>query len=163
MSGWILRLCGLSMLCAAAMALCPEGAAKKALKTVCSFVIVSGILSLGLGFDWDSYALRLEEYRLQGQQLAQNGEDSSRAMTRLVIQRQCAAYILDKAQALGMDIECSVSASWNTQGYWVPYACTVEGGYTEGQRRELSAWIEANLGIPASGQHWTTQEEQSGT
>lgn len=156
MSAVIMRLVGAAMLCAAALALAPSGQLRQALQFVCAVVLVCALLASLGAFDWQGYALHLEEYRLEGEALANAGKDTAQVQTRLVIQQQCAAYILDKAQAMGLaNCRCSVTAQWSTEGYWVPTACSIETACSDLQRAELTAWIEANLGIPGQSQQWS--------
>ena len=158
MRDWIIRLVAVSALTSAAMAIAPEGAAKKALGAVCAFVMLSAALSCVFKMDSYTYALNLEQYREEGERIATKGQESSQTETRLVIQETSEAYILDKAAQLGVNIaRCKVRAIWSTEGYWVPYSCTIssEGGMSDA----LSVWIEAQLGIPRESQEWITLEE----
>lgn len=72
-------------------------------------------------------------------------------MNRPVIEAEYAAYILDKAAALGAAVTgASVSVRWTTEGVWVPAAAEVRGLYSA----PLAAAIEAELGIAREEIRW---------
>ena len=92
-------------------------------------------------------------YGEEARRTAEGGQEEARELNRSVIEAECAAYILDKAEALGLEAcEAAVQADWDAEGFWVPRRCSVRrtGGYDAA----LSAAIEAELGIPAERQEW---------
>ena len=80
------------------------------------------------------------------------GEEADR-LNRTIIERECAAYILDKADALGLAVSsAAVTARWSEEGFWYPWES--RAACSESDRETLSAVIEAELGIPAERQSW---------
>ena len=80
------------------------------------------------------------------------GEEADR-LNRTIIERECAAYILDKADALGISAaDAAVTARWSEEGFWYPWESRVS--CPEGGRAALSEAIEAELGIPPERQSW---------
>lgn len=160
MSAWIMRLTGVSFLCAAVMSLTPAKG-RRSVGIVCGFALASVMLSAVSSLNWDNYALYIQEYMQQGEALAQDGLEEQQIQTRLIIEERCEAYILDKARALGIsDCEAAVTARWNAQGYWVPHSCRVSSSADEQGRAQLCAWIEGELGIPSDRLVWTQTEER---
>ena len=80
------------------------------------------------------------------------GEEADR-LNRTIIERECAAYILDNADALGISAaDAAVTARWSEEGFWYPWESRVS--CPEGGRAALSEAIEAELGIPPERQSW---------
>ena len=60
-----------------------------------------------------------------------------------------ATYILEKGKSLGADIAVDVSLDSLT-----PNAVVITGAVSPFVKKELSVWIEENLGIPLEAQQW---------
>lgn len=83
--------------------------------------------------------------------VAEGEEMSGRAIAQFIIQ-ETEAYILHKAAALGMDIRVDVYLSEGE--FPVPEAAVIQGEYSDIQKQELSAMMEAELGITGEDQRW---------
>ena len=75
-------------------------------------------------------------------------------LSKVIIEEQSEAYILDKATSLDMDVTAEVEARRGDGELWYPYEATLSGEYTDAQKNELSELIEAELAIPAQRQNW---------
>ena len=152
----IRQLCLLSVLCGVAMSLAPEGAVKKVLTIACSAVLISAVIQPLAGLDFSAYALELAKNSERETAFLENNGDLNDRLNRLVIQEQCQAYILDKAEALGLRLDrVTVLAQWNSEGLWVPYSAELAGTDNEQERKKLGTAIEAELGIPEERQQWS--------
>ena len=121
MSEALRQLCGLSLFCGIALGLMPEGGVKKAASIACTVVLIMTVL-LPLGaLDLSEYSLELAKYREMGEQLEEKGSEARDSMSRTVIERECEAYIMDKAEVLGIELTAvKVRAFWSSEGVWVP-------------------------------------------
>ena len=138
-TAWIRALAGAAVFCAIALALCPEGRPKRVLRAACGVVMAAALLSPALGLDMQA---------LPGEA----GQEADR-LNRTIIELECAAYILDKADALGLAVSsAAVTARWSEEGFWYPWES--RAACSESDRETLSAVIEAELGIPAERQSW---------
>lgn len=63
------------------------------------------------------------------------------------------AYILDKAQALEMDITVEIIVE-TTSGYPIPWEARLKGSWTVSQKAQLTEVIREELGIPVDRQRW---------
>lgn len=153
------QLCGLSLFCGIALGLMPEGGVKKAASIACTVVLVMTVL-LPLGtLDLSHYSLELAKYREMGEQLEEKGSEVRDSMSRTVIEQECEAYIMDKAEALGIGVdEVNVRAFWNSEGVWVPESAEIRSGCGESEKKRLSDVIFADLGIPAEKLEWSGNE-----
>ena len=154
---WIMSLCGVAVVSAIALGLTPKGRVRNVTKLVCGLVTVIVLIKPVLGFDFSAYSMNLAEYGAAAETGANNLQDTNERLLRAIIEEECAAYILDKAQVLSLDAtSVTVTAKWGDENAWYPYEAwlTVRGG--EADRERLRNAIEADLGIPGERQHWDT-------
>ncbi len=71
-----------------------------------------------------------------------------------LITEQTRAYILDKAGALGIEVEPQIELAALSEHYRYPYRVTLRGSWTAQSRQELSQYISQTLGIPEERQIW---------
>ena len=159
-NAWVLKLTGTAIVSACAIALCPEGRAKRAVQLACGIASVIALVSIAADFDFTEYSSILARYRERAEEVSQGAAFDAKTMTRFSIEEECAAYILDKAEERGLTgLTVSVTAAWDSEGYWYPVRCSVAGDITEGDRAGLARVIEADLGIPLSAQTWSILNE----
>ena len=153
----IRQLCAMSILCGAALSIAPAGVVKRVLELVCSAVLISAVAKPLIGVDFTAYALELARYKEREAEFVDNSEALRDRLNRLVIEEKYETYIMDKAEELGDEIGgAEVTARWSTEGCWVPWSVQIHcAGGTE-EHRELSGRIEAELGIPAERQQWSS-------
>ena len=152
---WILGLVGAAVFCALATELTPPGMVKRVLHTLCGIVMALTLVSPLLRFDFSAYSLNLAKYRENAAALHQSAQEISDELSRRLIEDECRAYILDKAQELGLDVEAvSVRVRWSSEGFWYPVEAAVSAPYNG----DLSRCMESELGIPESSQNWSGNE-----
>ena len=95
----------------------------------------------------------LRQYSID-EQFIQDAVQAEQKKTEALITRQTAAYILDKAAALGAEVQVEVTLAALSESYSYPYALTLTGRWTPQQQRELSAYIAQTLGVPPERQTW---------
>ena len=76
-----------------------------------------------------------------------------------LISEQTRAYILDKARALGADLEVEIELAALSEHYCYPYRVTLRGQWLPDQKKSLSSYIADTLGIPEERQIWIMTEE----
>ena len=153
--GWILALTGAAAFCAIALALCPEGRARSVLKLACGCVMLTALLSPLAGIDVTDIARAAARFREAADAVASGAGEAARELERKVIERECEAYISDRADALSTPLAgCRVEARWSGEGYWYPWSCALAGPHSG----RLAEAIEAELGIPAERQSWEAEQ-----
>lgn len=158
---WILGLTGAAILTAVAMAVTPEGRVKKVTQLVCGAVVILALISPVVGFDYETFAISAAMYRQQGQEYSQSLEESSAAITRLIIEEECEAYILDKGARAGAgEMTVSVEAQWSEEGCWYPCMAEIKTDADESVKKELCMYIEGELGIPEEKIIWSVDDEK---
>lgn len=152
-------LCAMSLLCGAAMSISPEGSVKKIMSVLCAAALIMSVLMPLKSFDYASYALELAKLQEREQDLQTNGEEINSRLNRLVIQSEYQAYIMDKAEKLGLKAErVKVGVEWSTEGLWVPASAEIDCSGEEKLKKSLSEIISSELGIPPEKQYWSENE-----
>ncbi len=100
--------------------------------------------------DPEDYLKRYQPDEALIDEAVQDGQNRAEAL----ITEQTCAYILDKAAALGAEVQAEVTLAALSEHYAYPWAVTITGRWTQAQRRALSDYIAQTLGIPPERQTW---------
>ena len=111
-------------------------------------VVVSPLLDVRL----DSVFDYLDDLKFEGATVATEGENNAKAAMADIITGQTQAYILDKAKTLGAELVVTVKVT----DALPPVPCEVEilGDISPYARRDLSEYIQTQLGVGAEAQKW---------
>ena len=154
-TAWIRALAGAAVFCAIALALCPEGRPKRVLRAACGVVMAAALLSPALGLDMQALPEAVARYGEAARSVAGEAGQEADRLNRTIIERECAAYILDKAEELGANVSgVKVQAQWNLDGLWVPYSAEIDLPDIGSAKAALEGMIQNELGIPAERQMW---------
>jgi len=148
---WVCSVAFAGGLCAVCMYLCPAGRVKYVLQMASACVMVLAMFSPFLKLRPDDYASILAGYREQSLEVMSVSDGSAERLNRLVIEREYAEYILDKAQTYDLALSSvDVRAAWDSGGYWVPH----EAVYTTSDPvpEEFLREVTKELGIPEERQ-----------
>jgi hypothetical protein len=160
MKNWIMMLTASAILSAIALAVTPEGAVKKVVTFACGLAMLSALISPLLKFDVDGFTKHLRTYNAEAEKFSAEITEVNDSLSRLIIERQSEAYILDKGKEFGMEnLNVEITAKWSTEGYWYPYEAKITsdpGGVAE---TELKYILEADFGIPQDRQIWSAEDE----
>ena len=156
---WLTGITCAALIAALAERLTPQGPVRRIVGLTCGLVLLTVLLAPILPLRGDALAGALTEYRLELEDYRQALEGESQAAMKSIIEEQCAAYIQDKADALGIPCTVAVEAEELEGGWPVPRHVTVSGALSAEQREELTALIEAELAVPAEEQTYLSQEE----
>ena len=147
---WLTSVVVVSVLLAVVQTLIPEGTVRKIGAFTGGLILVVTLLQPLLGVDFEDLELRLEQSRETVEQRQQELEQAGEREMAELIERQTAAYIWDKADALGLDLSAEVRVERGPDGIPLPVSATLTGTYSEA----LSAYLERELGIPRERQVW---------
>ena len=145
---WLSAVVAVAMLLTVAQALTPEGTIRKIASFTGGLILLVTLLQPVLGADLSRLDLNLDTYG-QAIQKRQLEEAGSVELTER-IETQTAAYISDKADALGLTVTVRVETQPGASGVPVPWSAEVTGPRSEA----LAAYIEEELGIPRGRQIW---------
>ncbi len=157
--GWLLSIIAASILCALADSIMPPGSVKRVGRLVCGMVLLCVVLApvsrldLKGGQGWlDSYFAGLEVRK------AELNEQVNEGM-KVIIEQQYAAYIVDKAEEMGLSCTARVSCRAGEEGLYVPDTVQVAGIRSDVEQSRLTQMIQEKLGVPLERQVYNCEEE----
>ena len=147
---WLTSVVAVSVLLAVAQTLVPEGTIRKIAGFTGGLILLTVLLQPLLGTEPERVVLRPEEYQNEMKALQQELERAGEEELAELIETQTAAYIMNKADSLGIRVQVRVQTETGADGIPVPVAAELWGSRSE----ELSAYVERELGISVERQVW---------
>ena len=151
---WLIGIVCCAVAVAIADNLMPKGAVKRVSKLLCGIILLIATVKPLIDIDFSTLSRYMVEYNNAAGQYSADLSEVNERLSKVIIEEQSAAYILDKATSLDMDVTAEVEARRGDGELWYPYEATLSGEYTDAQKNELSELIEAELAIPAQRQNW---------
>lgn len=150
---WLLSVTCAAVIAALATALCPEGFGKKLTRSAGGLLLLLAALGPAAGLEEGDMADAFAKYRAQGDPAVQAMAQEDGETRKAIIARQSAAYISDKAAALGIqDPQVWVTCRLTGEGYPAPETVTVRGSGSEEAWLALQRAITADFGLDESAQ-----------
>jgi len=157
---WVMGICGVSLITGIVMSATPAGRVKRVLCLVCGMAMIVTLISPVIAFDYDSFSQFLVDGNYGIDSYGIILDEENERLTRVIIQEDVSAYILDKARFMGIDeLSVTINTELTEDGNWYPYEAWIEGGCTDSEMSELSDYIEADFGIPPERQYWSSADE----
>ena len=157
---WLIGVTAAALVVALADCLAPDGAVKKIGKLTGGLLLAVAILQPLVGVDYASLSGILTNYRLEAEGYSNALETENLRLVKSIIEEQTAAYIQDKAAALGVDCTAEVTCQADDNGSLYPASVIVYGELTREQTDALSRTIEGDLAIPAQNQQYERTKER---
>lgn len=149
---YLIGITAAAVICGIAVKLTGKGLPGSAVRLMAgvfmALTVVSPLVSIKLEGLTD-FALDIQS---DADAIVSQGESFSKEAVREIISEQAGAYILDKAESLGLHLTVEVAVSEDE--YPVPCGVTLRGDISPYAKSVLSDYIEGNLGIPAEEQQW---------
>ena len=155
---WLLGVTCTALVLAIADSLAPEGNAKKVCRLAGGLALLIAAVSPVLRVDGESLSRAVSEYQTSVWVYERELEEKNVLLYQSIIEETAAAYIVDKAEELGISCQAEVTFAYDEDGVPYPWEVTARGVWTEDQRSRLSGLIESDLGI--SGQRQYYEERQ---
>ena len=157
--GWLLTVIGASLICALADALMPPGAVRRVGKLVCGLVLLGVVLSPLTEVDLPGGQRWVTDYLASLEARESDLTETVNSQMKIIIEREYAAYIVDKAARLGLTCDPRVECGLSEEGLYFPVRVRVSGALTEEERARLAGMIAEDLGVPESEQLYITEED----
>jgi hypothetical protein len=93
----------------------------------------------------------VEVYSIQAEEAVLEGELMMETQTQAIIKSRLEAYILDKAEVMGVSLEVNIALNENG----LPISVRLSGAVPPGAKKRLQSIIETDLGIPKEAQKWS--------
>ena len=153
---WLMGVTCAAMILALAEGLSPAGGPKRAARLAGGLLLLLAVVKPLISLDGSALTRAMTEYRLDAEYSAQALEEENKTLMMDIIEAQSAAYIQDKAAALGITCTVQVEADEAAE-YPIPAiskVVTITGELSREEREALTEQIEADFAIPADRQYY---------
>ena len=151
---WLMGMACAAMAAALAQSLAPEGGPRRICRMAGSRVLLLAMVSPLLQLDEGALSRLAREYQAQAGGYTQTLEEENRLRYESIIEAQSAAYIVDKAAALGISCQAEVVCRCDGEDVPCPYQVQIRGEMSQEQRQLLAQLLESDLGIPPQRQQF---------
>lgn len=150
---YLLSLAGCGMLLTLVLTVLRPGTIRTITGIMGGLLMILAAVSPVVKLDPDSIAETIWSMQVDGEELRNGVEFGSRELLSQVIRERCAAYILDKAAAMGVNLEVNITLE-ETGDLPYPIAVTITGNWSPSEQKALQDYISGELGIPRERQEW---------
>lgn len=161
LGSWLLGVTAAAILCALADRLMPDGAVRQAGKVTLGLVMLLALIRPLFQLEVEPPGALWEGYRAQTAAQVQELEEERDGAMKVLIERELAAYIVDKAEQLGAACTAQVTCRAGENGVFLPERAEVQGCFTPEQQEALAQILEEELGISRDQQTIQTEEEST--
>lgn len=152
---WLLGITCAAMILALANGIMPEGGVKKMARLTGGLILMLAILKPVLTLRTGSLPEYFQNYQETMQEYELELEEGNSVLLADIIEEKTEAYILKKADELGVACKVKVRTETGEDGIPYPYRAEIDGDWNEA----LSGSIEQELNIPASRQTWSGKKD----
>ncbi|HIT31348.1 MAG TPA: stage III sporulation protein AF [Candidatus Enterenecus stercoripullorum] len=156
---WLLGMACAAMAAALAQSLAPEGGPKRICRLAGALVLLLAAVSPLLKLDEGVLSRLAEDYQVTMGGYTDALEEENNLLYQSIIERQTAAYIVDKAEELGISCQAEVKYRYDQDGAPYPYEARLRGTWTQEQREGLEEMLEEDLDIPPERQLFERTQE----
>ncbi len=147
--GWLTSIAAVTLMLTVVQTLVPEGTVRRITGFTGGLLLLAALLQPVLRTDLERLRLDFSDYRAAIEERAEELDAGGKEELAAIIAGRTAAYISDKADALGLAVTVRVQTE-PEEGIPIPVSAELTGPYS----RELADWIAGELGIPAERQVW---------
>lgn len=147
---WLRSVAAVTLLLSVVQILIPEGALRRVAGFTGGLLLLAALLQPLRRADFGWLGLDFTVYRAEIEARSAELSASEKEALADIIEARTAAYISDKADALGSPVAVRVETRPGEDGVPLPWSAELEGPRSQA----LAAWVEGELGIPAERQVW---------
>ena len=155
---WLLGVACTAMVLAIAQSLAPEGGAKRVCRMAGGLALLLAAVGPVLRLDGGLLTQALEKYSSQAQVCQNDLEEKNNLLYQTIIEEEAAAYIVDKAEEMGIPCQAEVTFSYDEDGVPCPWEVTAWGVWTQEGREAVGRLLEDDLGVPPERQHYEERQ-----
>lgn len=154
---WLLGITCAAMVLALAESLAPEGSVKRVCRLAGGLVLLLAAIGPVVKLDEGKLARLTRDYHVEAEEYGEELTRQQEILYESIIAEECAAYILDKAEKLGISCRAEVTVAWQ-DGVPQPHTAIIAGTWTAQQHEALCGIIESELGIDRALQYYEEKE-----
>ena len=153
MRAYLIQITAAAILAALIRKLAPKSGAGRGARLGAGLLVLLCLLQPVQRFVRDGSALFSKDWGQIDPMTTDAVEQEANRLMESLISDQAEAYILDKARAMGLEAEVTVTTRLEDR-YPVPWSVTIRGSPTGQQKAALESEIQEALGIPPERQEW---------
>ena len=147
---WLTSIAAVTLMLTVVQTLVPEGTLRKISGFTGGLLLLAALLQPVLKTDLGRLRLDFSGYEEAIETRTAELDNAGKEELAAIIAGRTAAYISDKADALGLEVTVRVETEPGEEGTPLPVSAELEGSYSQ----DLADWIAGELGIPAERQVW---------
>lgn len=147
---WVTSIAAVTLILTVVQSVVPEGTIRKITGFTGGLLLLAVLLQPVLRTDLERLRLDFSDYRAAIEERAEELTAAGKEELADIIAGRTAAYISDKADALGLAVTVRVKTEPGEDGTPFPHSAELTGPYS----RDLADWMALELGIPAERQVW---------
>ena len=151
---WLLGVACTALVMAVADSLAPEGSVKKICRLAGGLALLLAAVGPLIRLNSGELSQMLEEHRALIQSYEETLKEQNNLFYQTIIEESTAAYIVDKAEEMGISCQAEVTFSYDEDGVPCPWEVTAWGDWTDRARVALARLLEDDLGVPPQRQHY---------
>ena len=156
---WVLGLTAAAFIASLAMTLTPKGKIRAVVGLATGLMTIVALIAPVMDFDYAAYARHMAASDFVLESKIGEVEYAQERLTSLIIIQRSQAYILDKAESLGLsDLTVVVETMLDENRIPYPYEIWLTGPYTAEVQEILEHFLVGTFGIPTERQHWSLAE-----
>jgi hypothetical protein len=141
--------------CAIVSQMVQDGRRKSLLQFLCGTAVAITVLRPLTGLDLTQFLAISDLEIFAADAYVAEGEATAGKERGLRIKQTCEAYILDKAKAMGADIQPEVQIDED----WLPVSVRIQGSMDPQIQKQLEHILIRDMGITKENQQWTGNPE----
>lgn len=151
---WLLGVACTALVLAVADSLAPDGSVKKVCRLAGGLALLLAAVGPVLQLDSGILVKAMKEHQALVQSYEETLEEQNYLFYQTIIEESTAAYIVDKAEEMGISCQAEVTFSYDEDGVPCPWEVTARGVWTDEARKALARLLEDDLGVPPQRQHY---------
>lgn len=154
MKGYILSIVSAGMICASVRCLLPEKKATGQITRLLGGILMTVTIIAPLtNISFHRITDYFDDFSIAAARYTEDGESAAREQIAGIIKSKSEAYILDKADRMGLEI--AVEVELDDRNDSIPSGVKITGTLSPYAKEVMSNYIETTLGIPKERQTWT--------
>ena len=150
---YLFSICAAAVLSVLVPMLISKNMIRKTTEFACGLLLLVVVVSPVVQLDLTDFRQIISSYMLDPSTTFAEQNAAEGNFTAERISLQCEEYILDKAEAIGMNIQVEVHMNEDML-YPLPVRVMISGRYSPWQKEKLSFILEQDLGVPENQQEW---------
>lgn len=151
---WLLGVACTAMVLAIAQSLAPEGGVKRVCRLAGGLALLLAVVGPVLRLDGGLLSQVLEEHSSEARSYENDLKEKNNLLYQTIIEEAAAAYIVDKAEEMGILCQAEVTFSYDEDGVPCPWEVTAWGVWTQEGREAVGRLLKDELGVPPQRQHY---------